>query len=137
MSRAGRLLPLLVVLAACALAGVGRAAPVARVAALRVDVAEWSMVPSTGVVPHGRVRISVRNLGTVTHALTVVRTAQFAADLPLRGDHAVGKPVAAPVLVPAGATRSIVVHLVPGSYVLLDNLPWHYWQGTSVAISVR
>ena len=126
-----------VVLATCALAGFARAAANTPAASLRVDVAEWSMVPSAGVVPAGRVRITVRNLGTAPHSLMVVRTGLFGEELPMRGDHALATPVEAPVAVGAGATKSFVIRLAPGSYVLLDNLPWHYWKGTSVAFTVR
>ena len=94
-------------------------------------------MPSVGVVPAGRVRITVRNLGAVTHSLMVVRTDRFGQELPMKGSRAVARPVAAPVVVHAGAAKSFVVSLAAGSYVLLDNLPGHYWKGTSVAIAVR
>jgi uncharacterized cupredoxin-like copper-binding protein len=117
--------------------GFAAAAPQSRPSVLRVDVAEWSVVPSTGVVPAGRVRIVVRNLGSVAHSLVVARTGSFGEELPLRGDHAVARPVGLPVAIGPGAVKSFVVQLTAGSYVLLDNLPWHYWKGTSVAIAVR
>ena len=41
------------------------------------------------------------------------------------------------VIVPPGGTATLVVSLRHGSYVLLDNLPWHYWKGTSVAFAVQ
>jgi uncharacterized cupredoxin-like copper-binding protein len=104
---------------------------------LRADVAEWSIVPSVGALPAGKVRIDVRNFGTYTHQIVIVRTRTFAAQLPLRGTRAVVHPAAEPVLVRAGGHASFVVTLAPGSYVLLDNLPWHYWKGTSTAFSVR
>ena len=85
----------------------------------------------------GRVRIVVRNLGSVAHSLVVARTGSFGQELPLRGNHAVATPVGLPVTIEPGAVKSFVVQLAAGSYVLLDNLPWHYWKGTSVAISVR
>jgi hypothetical protein len=120
--------------AASFLATAGRSAPST---CLRAEIAEWSIVPSMGIVPAGRVCISASNLGEETHQLMVVRTPRFAAALRLRGDRAVASPVAAPISIEPGQTRSFVVRLRPGSYVLLDNLSWHYWKGTSVAISVR
>jgi uncharacterized cupredoxin-like copper-binding protein len=104
---------------------------------LRADVAEWSIVPSSGAVPAGRVRIEVRNLGAYAHEVVLVRTRSFAAPLPLRANRAVVTPVARTRLLRAGERASFVVTLRPGSYVLLDNLPWHYWKGTSAAFSVR
>ena len=112
----------------------GRPAPVATLGA---DVGEWNVVPSVGVVPAGRVRVEVRNLGQVPHKLVLARTDSFDPQLRLRGDRAVVRPLATSVLVRPGGTASFVVSLRPGSYLLLDNLPWRYWQGTSAAFSVR
>jgi uncharacterized cupredoxin-like copper-binding protein len=104
---------------------------------LRADIAEWSIVPSEGVVGAGNVRIVVRNLGAETHQLMVVRTRAFAQDLRLQGDRAVARPVVSPVVVAPGGVASFVVHLRRGSYLLVDNLPWHYWNGTQAAFAVR
>jgi hypothetical protein len=106
-------------------------------ATVRADVGEWSVVPSVGVVPAGRVRIEVRNLGQVAHQLVLVKTDSFDPVLRLRGDRALVHPLATSVLVRPGRTSAFVVSLRRGSYLLLDNLPWRYWKGTSVAFSVR
>jgi len=66
-----------------------------------------------------------------------MRTATFGARLRLVGSRAVVHPLAASVVVRPGKTATLVVSLRRGSYVLLDNLPWSYWKGTSVAFSVR
>ncbi|MGZ4334328.1 MAG: hypothetical protein ACXVRJ_08670 [Gaiellaceae bacterium] len=108
-----------------------------RLPTLRADVGEWSIVPSTGSVPAGRVLIRVRNVGGATHRLVLVRTTSFDQRLPLRGSRAAVRPLIETVLVRPGEAASFVVSLRPGSYLLLDNLPWHYWQGTFVAFSVR
>lgn len=125
------LLAALAVLLAAAPAGAGSAPPT-----LRAEVAEWSIVPSAGIVRPGRVRIVVRNVGAEAHQVMVVRTTRFAQRLPLSENRAVARPVAAVMLAP-GATKTIVVSLSPGPYLLLDNLPWHYWKGTSVAFAVQ
>ena len=114
-----------------------RAAAVAPASTLRADVAEWSIVPSTGAVPSGRVRIAVRNLGTTAHQVLVVRTGSFGARLPLQGSHAAVSNALGSVIVQPGSRTSFTVSLKPGSYLLLDNLPWHYWKGTSAAFTVR
>jgi hypothetical protein len=131
---------LVAALAAIAVTGIARfanAAPPSHVASLKADVAEWSIVPSVGVLPAGRVRVTIRNLGDKTHSLEVVRTDKFAERLPMRGSRVVAEPVGRPLTVGAGAVKSFVVRLSPGSYVLLDNLPWNYWRGMSVAFAVR
>jgi hypothetical protein len=127
---------LFVVASALTFAVSGIAAP-APTTTLRADVAEWSIVPSTGSVRAGTVRLVVRNLGASRHQITVVRTAAFGARLPLAGARAVVHPVAASVILRPGGTATLTVSLNRGSYVLLDNLPWSYWKGTSVAFSVR
>jgi hypothetical protein len=132
-----RRIVLLVLVAAAAAPAAVSSAGTQPTASLRADIAEWSIVPSTGVVPSGLVRITARNLGFETHQLVLVRTSRFAGELPLAGDHAAGRPAAPAVVVQPGRSRSIVIRLKPGNYVLIDNLPWHYWRGTSAAISVR
>jgi hypothetical protein len=106
-------------------------------ALLRADIAEWSLVPSAGVVRAGLVRITAHNLGLDTHQLVLVRTTRFAPVLPLDGDHAAGRAVVQPLIVEPGQSRSITTRLKPGNYLLIDNLPWHYWRGTAAAIVVR
>jgi hypothetical protein len=66
-----------------------------------------------------------------------VRTRSFDERLPLQGTRALVRPLAKTALIRSGGRASFVVTLRPGSYLLLDNLPWHYWKGTSVAFSVR
>jgi uncharacterized cupredoxin-like copper-binding protein len=125
----------LVLLAACiGTAGTHASSKPSRV--LGADIAEWSIVPSSGVVSAGSVRIRVRNLGYESHQLMVVRTGAFAEDLRLHGDRAVARPVGSPVVVAPGRVVSFVVHLSRGSYLLVDNLPWHYWKGTQAAFAV-
>jgi len=118
----------------CAVSGTAAPTPATT---LRADVAEWSIVPSTGAVRAGVVRLVVHNLGASPHQVTVVRTATFGARLRLEGARAVVHPLAASIVVRPGKTATLTVSLKRGSYMLLDNLPWSYWKGTSVAFSVR
>ncbi|MBA3842733.1 MAG: hypothetical protein H0X39_08950 [Actinobacteria bacterium] len=105
--------------------------------ALRVDVGEWSVVPAFGLVSAGTGRIVARNLGEEPHELVLVRTPRFAQRFPLQGDHAILVPVASSGVIAPGGTVSFVVSVKRGSYALVDNLPWHYWKGTTVAFAVR
>src|SRR5690349_2538595 len=100
-------------------------------------VAEWSVVPSEGVLAAGTVTIRLRNVGIEQHELVLTRTARFSQKLPLADDHAVATPIGEPTLLAPGQTRTVTLHVGRGSYVLLDNLPWHYWQGAWAAFSVR
>jgi hypothetical protein len=100
-------------------------------------VAEWSVVPSDGIVSAGAVRIRVRNVGLEAHELVLTRTAHFSDSLPLVGERAQATVVGPTLVVQPGQTASAVFRLRAGSYVLLDNLPWHYWEGTWAAFSAR
>jgi uncharacterized cupredoxin-like copper-binding protein len=105
--------------------------------AMTALVAEWSVVPSEGILAAGTVRIRLRNVGVEAHELVLTRTSEFSEKLPLDDDQAVASPVGEPVLLAPGQSRTVTVHVARGSYVLLDNLPWHYWQGAWAAFSVR
>jgi hypothetical protein len=105
--------------------------------AMTALVAEWSVVPSEGVVAAGFVRIRVRNAGLEPHELVLTRTSRFGEPLTLDGDHAQARAVGPTVRVEPGQTVTAGFRLARGSYVLLDNLPWHYWQGTWAAFSAR
>src|SRR3954470_15476561 len=114
-------------LAACVFAaGTPAAAPPST---LRADVAEWSIVPSQGAVRAGVVRIVLHNLGAEAHQLMIVRTRSFGETLPLQGNRAVARPLGSVFAAP-GASKAFVLNLKRGNYVLIDNLPWHYWKGT-------
>src|SRR3954470_21230965 len=77
---------------------------------LRADVAEWSIVPSQGVVRPGAVRIVLRNLGAEAHQLMIVQTRSFGETLPLRGDRAIARPLGS-VLAAPGTSKAFVLHL--------------------------
>jgi hypothetical protein len=130
---------LLVVVAALASTAVALAAPgrPKDPSTLTALVAEWSVVPSEGVVSAGVVRIRVRNLGLEAHELVLTPTARFADLLPLAGERARIRPIGPTMVVAPGQTTSAVFRIRPGSYVLLDNLPWHYWQGAWAAFRAR
>jgi len=57
--------------------------------------------------------------------------------LPLADDHAQVVTVGPSLVVGPGQTTSAVFTVRPGSYVLLDNLPWHYWRGAWAAFTAR
>ena len=121
--------------AAAAAASVGAAAPATaqQTASLRLEVAEWAVVPSAGLLPAGRVRVTVANLGVLRHELLIVRTRRW-GDPPRRDRRdAVGEPL----LVRPGATAAETVTLSPGSYLAYDDLPAHAAARAAVAFSVR
>jgi hypothetical protein len=128
------------ILLAAALAGSGSGArersSVAR-HQLQVDVSEWAVIPSVGIVAAGPVRPTVENFGRLRHELEIVPTQRWGQKLPIRGGRAVGEAAAPPIVVAPGEKRSARIDLDPGFYVLLDNLRGHYAAGAAVAIVVR
>lgn len=104
--------------------------------ALHVDLTEWAVVPSAGLVSPGPLRLTVQNYGRLRHELEIIPTRKWGQTLVIRNGRAVGAAAARPIVVAPGQTRSARVSLAPGSYVLLDNLPGHYAAGSAVSILV-
>jgi len=104
--------------------------------ALHVDITEWAVVPSQGLVSAGPLRLTVENYGRLRHELDIIPTNRWGQELDVRNGRAVGKSAARPVVVAPGKTRSAHVNLAPGYYVLLDNIRGHYAIGTAVSIIV-
>jgi hypothetical protein len=121
-------------LAAPAGAGTQRAA--VSVHRLNVQIGEWAVILSAGRVSGGPLRVTVQNFGQLRHELDIVPTRRWGQTLAVHKGRAVGEDAAPPIVVPPGETRSAVVNLDPGFYVLLDNLPGHYAAGAAVAIVV-
>lgn len=125
-----------VITAFCGLSSSSAASPPTLTHALHVDVTEWAVVPSQGLVSAGRLQLTVQNYGRLRHELDIIRTNKWGQELDLRNGQAVGKNAARPVVVAPGQTRSAHVNLAPGYYVLLDNIRGHYAAGTAVSIIV-
>ncbi len=104
--------------------------------ALHVDITEWAVVPSQGLVSTGRLHLTVENYGRLRHELDIIPTNKWGQQLGIRNGRAVGKNATRPVVVAPGQTRSTHVNLAPGYYVLLDNIRGHYAAGTAVSIIV-
>ena len=103
---------------------------------LHVDITEWAVVPSQGLVSAGPLRVTVEDYGRLRHELDIIRTPAWGQELRTRNGRAVGENAAPPVVVAPGQTRSTNIYLAPGFYVLLDNIPGHYAVGGAVSIIV-
>jgi hypothetical protein len=131
---AGFVLALIAALAALAGPAAGGAATPTPAHKLHVDLTEWAVVPSQGLVSSGILRLTVQNYGRLAHELDVIPTAWWGQPLFVRDGRAADEPAIRPVVVRPGQTRSLRVYLPPGSYVLLDNLRGHYAAGGAVSI---
>ena len=132
--RIGAIAALFLVLGALAGPSAGNAS--SSVTRLHVDVTEWAVVPSQGLVSSGPLRLTVQNYGVLVHQLAIVPTQVWGEKLGVRHGRALGEPAARPVVVRPGQTRSAKIDLAPGSYVLLDNIRGHYAAGGAVSIIV-
>ena len=104
--------------------------------ALHVNITEWAVVPSEGLVSTGPLHLTVQNYGRLRHELAIIPTRRWGQELNVRNGRAVGAVAARPIVVAPGQTRSAQVNLAPGYYVLLDNIRGHYAIGTAVSIIV-
>ena len=82
---------------------------------LRVDMTEWAVIPSDGVVAAGPLRVKVANVGQLRHELDIVPTESWGQKLRIRNGRAVGENAAAPIVVAPGQTRSARMTSPPGT----------------------
>ncbi len=91
---------------------------------------EFSLVPSPGSVPAGKVTFKVKNDGTMVHELVVIKTKIDAGKLPTKtGEADETGNLGETGDMEAGATKDVVLTLTPGHYALICNLPGHYVGG--------
>lgn len=114
-------MPLLAVLAALVVTGCGDEIAYTRAPDRRVDVRldEYRVLPEHIQVTAGRVTITARNTGRLTHNLVVV---QFNRPLGDEVEHQYGQPTK--TLFP-GETGSTTVDLEPGKYRLICTIGNH------------
>ena len=104
----------------------GRAKPAAD-PLVRVSEAEFSLRPATSHVRAGTVTFDVADRGKIKHEFVVLRTPKKADDL-LKGKEAdeTGAVDEIEDIAP-GAAERLTLHLKPGHYALICNLPGHYF----------
>ena len=91
---------------------------------------EFSIAPAVASTAPGAVTFHVRNDGSVTHEMVVVRTDRKAGDLASGGARADESGSAGETGdMAAGARKTLTLKLPAGHYVLLCNLPGHYAGG--------
>ncbi len=122
-----------------ALTATGAYAAVSRSQA-RVPVTEkeWGITPRPVSAKAGSVTFVVKNIGHLKHEFLVLRTRTAAAKLKVRGAQAVVTGQVGKIAqFGPGQTRTLTLHLAPGHYVLLCNLPAHYAAGQRIDFTVR
>ena len=98
--------------------------PVAR---MLVYAQEWSLWPSRGSLPAGRVVVQLWNRGQDAHDLRIRL---------LRHGHMTGPAQGVAATVSGGLSQA-TWHLAPGRYVLYCSMPGHYKRGMHTTLVVR
>ncbi len=112
-------------------------------ATVSVTLKDFRITASSPTVAAGGVQFRIHNNGPSTHEFVVVKTDYPDEGLPLASDgltideKAPGvKDVGELDEVPLGASRTLVLQLRPGSYVLFCNLEGHYLGGMALSLKV-
>lgn len=99
---------------------------------------EFSLVPSPGSVPAGKVTFTVKNDGAMVHELVVIKTNLDAGKLPTKtGEADETGNLGETGDMEAGTTKDVVLTLTPGHYALICNLPGHYVGGMYANFTVE
>ncbi len=110
------------------------------VPALYLDLSDFKIVSDHTTVPAGRIVLGIRNHAAMLHEIKVIKTELDPDKLPIGGASAKvveeGK-VGELLNISAGASRKLVVDLLPGKYVLICNIAGHYQLGMRVGLEVK
>jgi uncharacterized cupredoxin-like copper-binding protein len=132
----------MLVLGACAGTGnAGTGATQSGPAKATVTMTEWTVNLSQTTLPAGKVTISLKNDGKLTHEMAILKTDLPHDKIPARVEDA-SKVQEIGIIgeiedVEAGTTKADVFDLVPGNYVLICNEVAHYMAGMHLAFVVK
>ena len=110
-----------------------------------VELQQWSITPTSTMVPAGTITFSVRNAGAIPHEFVVLSTDTLAADFPIGSfegeanridEDKVGTNVGETGDMQPKTTKPITIDLKPGHYAFVCNLPAHYGLGMHVDFTV-
>jgi uncharacterized cupredoxin-like copper-binding protein len=107
---------------------------------LSLDLSDFKIVSDHPTVAAGRNVFAIRNRASMLHEVKVIKTDLEVDKLPVDGSTAKAKEdgkVGELLNISAGASRKLVLDLVPGSYVLICNVAGHYQLGMRTALEVK
>ena len=104
-----------------------------------VQLKEFKVTPKPTTVKAGRVTFTVKNTGSLTHELVVLKTNVPAAKLPVGANSRVSERTSVGEAgdVQPGKTKKVTLALKPGKYVLVCNIAGHYKAGQYAAFTVK
>jgi len=104
------------------------------------ELADSKITVSVPSVKAGKIKIGVRNLGTMEHSFEVLKTDLAPDKLPVDGASAKAKEdgkVGEIKSIAAGKSAAVTVDLTPGKYVFICNIAGHYQIGMHTGFTVE
>ena len=135
-----RFVPALMALALLAAACAGPAAEAPAGSQVVAELADTKITVNVPSIKAGKIKIGVRNLGTMEHSFEVLKTDLPPDKLPVDGASAKakedGKAGEIPSI-PAGKSAAVTLDLTPGKYVFICNIAGHYQIGMHTGFTVE
>ena len=134
-----RVIPALMALALLVTACAGPAAEAPAGSQVVAELADNKITVNVPSVKAGKIKIGVRNLGTMEHSFEVLKTDLPPDKLPVDGASAKAKEdgkVGEIPSIPAGKSASVTIDLTPGKYVFICNIAGHYGLGMHTGFTV-
>jgi uncharacterized cupredoxin-like copper-binding protein len=114
------------------------------VTTVAVTEKDFSITPSMTDAPGGLIDFTVTNNGPADHEFVIFQGDMAPDQLPLGADGRIDessdkitKVVDSGANIPVGQTKTFHAALVPGSYVMVCNLPGHYKAGMHTAFTIK
>jgi uncharacterized cupredoxin-like copper-binding protein len=104
------------------------------------ELADSKITVNVPSVKAGKVKIGVRNLGTMEHSFEVLKTDLAPDKLPVDGASAKAKEdgkVGEIKSIAAGKSAAVTIDLTPGKYVFICNIAGHYQIGMHTGFTVE
>jgi uncharacterized cupredoxin-like copper-binding protein len=98
------------------------------VPSIYVDISDFKILTDHPTIAAGHVVVGIRNHAAMLHELKVIKTDLAPDQLPVDGATAKAKEdgkVGELANISGGASRKLVLELVPGKYVLICNIAGH------------
>jgi uncharacterized cupredoxin-like copper-binding protein len=104
------------------------------------ELADSKITVNVPTVKAGKVKIGVRNVGTMEHSFEVLKTDVAPDKLPVDGASAKAREdgkVGEIKSIAAGKSAAVTIDLVPGKYVFICNIAGHYQLGMHTGFTVE
>ena len=103
------------------------------------QLSDYKITVDVPSVKAGKIKIGVRNLGTMEHSFVVLKTDLAPDKLPVDGASAKAKEdgkVGEIASIAAGKSAAVTLDLTPGNYVFICNIASHYQLGMHAGFTV-